>query len=123
MYEIDVTASDEPSNGSGSARTDHLVSDPVVVDRGRPTVSGTAAPGLVVRGTATDALSIINDVTFSVDGGPFRTASASDGLFDEPTEKFELKLPQDLAPGRHRVVVRARDARGNIASSALVVEK
>ena len=123
VYEIDVTASDEPSNGSGAARTDHLVSGPVVVDRGRPTVSKASNDGLTVTGTVTDDLSIINDVAFSIDGGPFRPASASDGLFDEPSEAFQIKLPSDLRPGRHRVVVRARDAHGNMASSALVVEK
>ncbi len=123
VYEIDVTASDEPSNGSQAARTDHLVSDPVVIDRGRPRVSGARAKGLVIRGTASDDLSIINDVTFSIDGGPFRTASAVDGLYDEPNEAFEVRLPPDLKQGRHRVVVRARDAFGNITTSALVVEK
>jgi hypothetical protein len=61
-------------------------------------------------------------VTIQIDDGPFRPASATDGIFDGRAEPFEFRLPDPLPFGRHRVVVRARDALGNLVTSRLVVE-
>jgi len=121
IYEVEVRASDEPSNGAGAAATDSLISEPFVIDRTRPTLEGVTVSGDRVTGVAKDRGSYINDVAFSIDGGSFRAASPSDGLFDSGIEKFELVLPADLAPGAHRVIIRARDARGNIVTFALQV--
>ena len=123
VYEIEVRASDEPTNGTGRALTDELVSAPFVVDRQRPVVSGAVVDGNKIRATATDAGGYIHDVSFSIDNAPFRTASPKDGLFDGPMEEFEIALPADLGPGSHRVVIRARDSFGNIGTLALVVKR
>jgi hypothetical protein len=122
IYEAAVMASDEPSHGAGAAQSDLLISDPFVVDRTRPTLEGVTEKGGRITGVAKDRGSYIHDVAFAIDGGRFRAASASDGLFDQSTEKFELVLPADLAAGPHRVVIRARDARGNFVTFALQVE-
>ncbi|PRP90781.1 hypothetical protein ENSA5_62150 [Enhygromyxa salina] len=121
IYEVRVIATDEPSNGAGSARRDELVSAPFVIDRSRPTLSNVTHAGGRVTGVAKDQGSYVHDVAFSIDGADFRAASASDGLFDSSSEKFELALPDDLGPGPHRVVVRARDARGNLETVAIKV--
>lgn len=121
IYEVRVTASDEPSNGAGAAARDQLISEPFVIDRTRPTLDNVSASGGRITGVAKDRGSYVRDVAFSIDGGDFRAASASDGLYDSSTEKFELVLPSDLGPGVHRVVVRARDARGNLVTAALKV--
>lgn len=123
VYEIGVKASDEPSNGTARARTDELVSDPVVVDRGRPVISGVVVDGSRIRATAADNGGYVHDVAFSIDGGQFRAASPTDGLFDEPNEEFTAELPASLGPGPHRVVIRARDSFGNIGTLAVVVER
>jgi hypothetical protein len=120
VYEIEVTASDEPANGSGKARKDDLKSSPFIIDRTRPKIAGTKVSGRDVTGTASDTGSHVHDVGYSIDGGPFRTASAEDGLFDGPQERFSIKLP-DLDKGRHRLVLRARDAHGNMSTIALSV--
>lgn len=121
LYEVRVRATDEPSNGSGTAATDELISDPFVIDRTRPALAKVSVSGTRVTGSVSDEGSYVHDVAFSVDGKPFRAASASDGLFDSRSETFELQLPDDLGPGVHRVVVRARDARGNIETVAIKV--
>lgn len=121
IYEVRVIASDEPSNGSGTAALDELVSEPFVIDRTRPTLEGVKVDGTRVTGIAKDRGGRIHDVAFAVDGGKFRAASASDGLFDSGAEKFELQLPTDLGAGVHRVVVRARDASGNLETFALTI--
>jgi hypothetical protein len=120
IYEVRVVASDEPSNGAGAAASDELISEPFVIDRARPTLEQVKAEGGRITGIAKDPGGYILDVAFSVDGADFRAASARDGLFDSSTEAFELNLPA-LAPGRHRVVVRARDASGNLVTLALEV--
>ena len=121
IYEVRVTASDEPSNGAGAAASDQLVSEPFVIDRTRPTLENVRHSGGRITGVAKDRGSYVHDVAFAVDGGAFRAASPSDGLFDSSAETFELQLPADLGPGIHRVVVRARDARGNLETAALEV--
>ncbi|KIG17020.1 hypothetical protein DB30_03617 [Enhygromyxa salina] len=121
IYEVRVIASDEPSNGAGAAARDQLISEPFVIDRTRPTLDNVSASGGRVTGVAKDRGSYVRDVAFSIDGGAFRSATASDGLYDSSTEKFELMLPSELGPGVHRVVVRARDARGNLTTVALEV--
>ncbi|MGH1346749.1 MAG: hypothetical protein ACRBN8_34600 [Nannocystales bacterium] len=123
VYEVGVRASDEPANGSAAARTDELVSDPFVVDRQRPSVSTPAVTGERVTATATDEGGYIHDASYSVDGGRFRTASAQDGVFDSPKEVVEFDLPDDLRPGAHRVVLRVRDASGNLATIPVVIRK
>ena len=122
VYEVQVTASDEPSNGSGTAARDQLVSEPFVIDRTRPSLADVKVDGTRVTGVARDEGSYVRDVAYSVDGGSFRAASASDGLFDSGSEGFELRLSDDLGPGPVRVVIRARDARGNIETLALRVD-
>lgn len=121
VYEIRVRASDEPDNGAGAAAFDELVSEPFLIDRTRPTLENVKVAGAKVTGVAKDQGSYVHDVGFSIDGGGFRAASPSDGLFDSSSEGFELRLPADLAPGAHRLVVRARDARGNLRTVALKV--
>lgn len=121
IYEVRVIASDEPSNGSGSAALDELVSEPFVIDRTRPTLEAVKLDGNRITGIAKDRAGRVHDVAFAVDGGKFRAASASDGLFDSGAEKFELRLPSDLGAGVHRVVVRARDASGNLETFALTI--
>lgn len=123
VYEVGVRASDEPANGSAAARTDELVSDPFVVDRQRPTVSTPSVKGQRVTATASDEGGYIHDASYSVDGGRFRTASAQDGVFDSPKEVLEFDLPDDLRPGAHRVVLRVRDASGNLATIPVVIRK
>ena len=123
VYEVAVTASDSPANGSARARTDRLISAPVVVDRERPTIKSLAVNGSMVSGTASDDTGYIHDVTYSVDAGQFQAASAVDGLFDDRNEAFELRLPDELLPGRHRLVVRARDAFGNFVTQAIFFDR
>ncbi len=122
VYEVEVKVSDAPSNGDDTAATDELLSAPFVVDRQRPKVSDVKVDGGRLTAIARDDGGYIHDVAYSIDGGPFRPASAVDGLFDGPEEKVAAKLPRTLAKGKHRLVVRARDSFGNIASDATFFE-
>jgi hypothetical protein len=122
VYEVEIVASDEPSNGTAKARKDGLISDPVIVDRQRPTIASVTIKGRRLTGTAQDRGSYIHDVAFSLDNDAFRSASPQDGLFDGTSEAFVLDLPDDLTPGQHRLVIRARDAFGNIGTFPMVIK-
>lgn len=121
VYEVEVKASDEPSNGDGNARTDELRSAPFVVDRQRPRIEDLRWGGGKLSANVRDAGGYVHDVSYRVNDGPFRTVAASDGLFDEPTEAI-LVTPSGLRSGTHRIVVRARDSFGNIETAALIVK-
>jgi hypothetical protein len=123
VYEAQVVASDEPTNGSARARTDEVVSAPFIVDHKRPTIDEVKVVGTKIAARAKDEGSRIIAVHYSIDGGPFRTASPADGLFDADSEAFEIQLPADLKPGKHRVVLRARDGFGNLGTLAVVAER
>lgn len=121
IYEIEVVASDEPSNGAGNARTDELRSAPFVVDRQRPRIEDLRFVGGKVTATIRDAGGYVHDVSYSIDGGSFRSVAAADGLFDEPTESVAFS-PRSLRPGTHRLVLRARDSFGNLETEAVIVK-
>ncbi|HFE46365.1 MAG TPA: hypothetical protein ENJ18_12870 [Nannocystis exedens] len=123
LYEVEVRASDEPANGVSRAQTDVKVSSPFVVDRSRPEVGGITIKGSQLRGFARDSGGYVHDVGVSIDGQAFRPASPDDGIFDGNYENYTFELPADLGAGRHRVVVRARDAFGNIGSGALIIDR
>ncbi|MFO0634186.1 MAG: hypothetical protein U0168_15170 [Nannocystaceae bacterium] len=123
VYEVEVTASDEPSNGTRRARTDELVSEPFVVDRQRPAISTPSVSGDVIKAVATDGSGFVHDVSFAIDNGPMRAASPTDGLFDSGSEAFEIALPAELGKGSHRVVLKARDGAGNSATVAILIKR
>lgn len=120
VYEASVMASDEPENGSASARTDEARSAPFIVDRGRPSIEDLVIDGTTVRGRARDDFSNIHDVAYRIDDGPFHLASPADGLFDNTSEAFEIQLPP-LPGNLHRLVVRARDGFGNFVTTAVTL--
>jgi hypothetical protein len=122
VYEVEVVASDEPSNGRDDAGTDAMVSDPFIIDRSRPTIVTVDIRGDRVRGTVADTGSHIHDVAFAIDAGEFRAVSPDDGLWDSGRESFDFRLPA-LEPGAHRIVVRVRDAHGNFTTRALSVRR
>ncbi|MEX1365537.1 MAG: hypothetical protein AB1Z98_20585, partial [Nannocystaceae bacterium] len=61
----------------------------------------------------------VHDAAVKVDDGPFRSIAAADGIFDEPDEVISTVLDR-VEPGLHRVVLRVRDAFGNIESAAIL---
>ena len=121
LYEIRVTASDEPSNGPGTEQTAFRVTPPFRVDNVPPTVQDLRArkgpgPSLQVSGVAVDSGSPLRSVEVSVDGGPFRGIQPEDGLMDSPSESFSVDVPLATDRQGNWVVVQVRDAAGNEGS-------
>ena len=125
MYQIQVTASDRPSEPDAPMKGE-AISGAFAVDNTPPTIK-TDAPVIgadktvAVSGTLASGLAFIKAVQFTVDGtGDPLAASAVDGMFDSATEPFKLTtLP--LTSGAHKIEITAFDWAGNTATSTVSV--
>lgn len=119
-YVVRVWASDERAVAQGRALDFTFTSSTLLVDNGRPEVTGLALKGGRITGHARDAASPVAQVDFSINGGEWRPAAPDDGILDELDEPFTVTLPP-LGPGTHVVTVRALDSADNAASAKLLV--
>ena len=117
-YEVRVEVTDLPSNGPKNAKAMARLSKPFLIDRGRPEVTAQLR-GRQLHGTATDGISRITRVDVSVDGEPALLAAATDGIFDQTSEGFDLELPESaVAPG-HTIIIQVTDDAGNTGALRL----
>lgn len=119
VYRLRLTATDARSNDAGRALEDVFVTPPFVVDNARPQVTGLVVKDGVVSARAADQLSRIDELAWSIDGGEWRVAFPKDGVFDDVTELFSVRLPKDLGPGSHTLELRAADEGDNIGAAAV----
>ena len=112
-YLVRVWATDEKANPGERALDSTFVSPPFLVDNTRPEVIDLVARGPVITGKVRDAASAIAAVDYSVDGEDWRPVSPSDGLWDQRSEGFALRLPASVSKGPHVVNVRALDGADN----------
>ncbi len=122
LYELKVVVSDERSNPPELALTHELISSPFLIDNKRPELkdlSFDAATG-TLSGRAIDSTSSIAELGYSVDGGDFYPLSPRDGVLDDLSEDFSVRLPR-LSPGLHTVLVRTCDAAENATTAQILV--
>lgn len=120
-YQIKLEASDEESNPVGQALTDERISGWVKVDNTRPRVEQLRWEQGQLRGRAVDEFSVISALEYSINGGPWRSLPAADGVLDDLIEEFAVQLPEPLA-GSATIAVRATDEEGNTGTARIVVE-
>src|SRR5262249_11764897 len=123
VYRVKVVASDRRDNAEEDALTGERVSEPFVVSHTPPEVAVkvTSVEGgqAVVEATATDALVRLTSASFAVNGKKWSNVFPSDGLFDSKEEKFRFKT-EALKPGTYVLVLRVKDAAGNVGSGDVV---
>ena len=73
----------------------------------------------VVEATAADPLVRLTAASFAVNGKKWINVFPTDGLFDSKTETFRFKT-EALKPGTYVLVLRCKDAAGNIGSGDVV---
>ena len=125
MYQIQVTASDRPSEPESPMKGE-ASSGVFAVDNSPPAVK-TDAPVIAIdktvsiTGTATSGLVFVKAVQFTIDTGTDTMAAAAvDGLFDSPSEPFKLTtLP--LTSGVHKINITVYDWSGNTGTSTVNV--
>ncbi len=116
-YRLRVTASDRLANTKPRTLESSWTTPLIVVDNERPKVSGLSIRYPAATARATDALSTIAGLAFSVDDGPWQIGGTQDGIFDDPSELLKLTMPSGLAKGAHTLAIRVSDSAGNVGSA------
>lgn len=123
LYRIKVTASDERDNPPAEAFAVERISQPAPITHLPPTVTvkliGIESGKAKLEATATDPLVRIVDASYTVDGKRWTKLFPVDGIYDSKSERFRFET-DSLRPGGHVVLVRVRDAAGNLGSGDAV---
>lgn len=125
-YVIRVVAKDSPGNPAGQALTGERTSEPFDVDNTQPSVTA-SQPQIVgdsarISFTASDASSRLARAEYSVNGGPWMTVYAEDGISDSSDERYPVEIPV-RGPGEWVVTLRVFDSSGNAGNGRAVVKK
>jgi hypothetical protein len=127
-YYFRVIASDLPSNATNVARTDELISSPVLIDNTPPVIT-LGAPRrsndgvndrLELDADVVDQTSPLRRFEYSLDAGPWTPVEAADGVTDSPREQYHIAI-EKLRAGEHLLVVRAYDTANNAGLAKVVV--
>lgn len=123
MYQVRIVASDRRDNTSEEALTGERISRPFVVTTLPPVVQvkvvDTEGGRAIIEASATDPLVRLTEASFSLNGKKWVNIFPRDGLFDSKSESFRFQTDH-LPPGTHVLVLRVRDAAGNIGSGDVV---
>lgn len=123
MYQAKVVASDRRDNTPEETLTAERISPWIAVSHDPPTVAakwlGVEGGRGVVEATATGTLVRLIEASYAVDGSRWSSAFPVDGIFDSKTETLRIRT-EPLRPGTHVVVVRVRDAAGNVGTADVV---
>jgi hypothetical protein len=123
VYQLKVVASDHKENAPEDALKAERISAPFPVTHAPPVVAvrvtGVEGDRAVIEATATDPLVRLTEASFAVNGKKWSPLFPTDGLFDSKTEQFRFKT-QALRPGTYVLVVRVRDAAGNVGAGDVV---
>jgi len=121
LYVVHVMVSDERAQPGERALTAGFDSVPLLVDNRKPVVRGLTARYPTLDGRAEDDASVITQLEYAVDGGDWHLFSPADGMADELSEPFSIRLPT-LSRGAHAIVVRATDSADNVGAASLVFQ-
>jgi hypothetical protein len=117
-YRVRVTASDAAANSPDRALASSQTTTMFAIDNTRPVIDALTVSYPRAQARATDAISTIAEMAFSVDDGPWQLGASADGLFDDTTEDLRIELPASLTRGSHTLGVRVADAAGNVGSTS-----
>jgi hypothetical protein len=124
-YQLRLEASDRLSNPEEQALSAAKDSDPFVVDNTPPRVQvrgqSQGNGRYLLTGKATDELSSIVKLWYSVDAEDWQVLSTADQVFDAPEEEFSFST-EPLSPGEHTIVVKAMDMAGNTSAGKTLVK-
>jgi hypothetical protein len=117
-YRVRVTASDAAANTPDRALSSNASSTMFAIDNARPTISNLEVTYPKAKAKASDGISTLAEMAFSIDDGPWQLGTTVDGLYDDLSEDLRIDLPAGLARGAHTLAVRVADAAGNVGSTS-----
>lgn len=118
-YRFRLEVSDEPANGAEEALTNAGEFPLVLLDQTPPAVE-LRQEGDHARWAATDAASRVARAEYRLDGGPWKSLQADDGLFDSASETGRVAIP--AAAGGGVMDVRCFDERENSRIYSLILK-
>ncbi len=116
-YRLRVTSSDAMANSPDRALEAARTSTLFAIDNSRPTITGLTVKDGKASATVEDELSVLAELAFAVDDGPWQLGTTVDGIFDSTSEAVKVDVPAGLARGTHTLSVRVADAAGNVGSA------
>jgi len=116
-YRVRVTSSDALANSPDRALTSQATSALFVIDNTRPVIEGLTVKGGRADARVADELSVITEMAFAIDDGPWQLGTTTDGIFDGEAESLRVDVPTGLSKGTHTLSLRAADAAGNVGSA------
>jgi hypothetical protein len=123
MYKVKLVASDRKDNAAEDCLSAERISAAVPVSHTPPVVmlklEGIEEGRAVLTATATAPLVRLTEASFAVNGKKWANVFPTDGLFDSKSEQFRFRTDA-LKPGTHVVVLRVRDAAGNVGAGDVV---
>ena len=126
MYQVKVVASDRKDNSPEDCLSAERISAAVPVSHVPPTVTlkhtGFEGDRATFEATGSAPLVRLTEASFAVNGKKWMSVFPTDGLFDSKLEQFRFQT-ESLRPGTYVVVLRVRDAAGNVGSGDVVFTK
>lgn len=124
-YLLKVVAIDSSANPPGMALGGERVSRPFLVDNTPPEVKIVSVTPIGkrkyrVEGRVKDEISLVKEISFSLDGGGWMGLSSLDGILDSPQEEFSFPI-DPLTKGEHTIVIKATDFSLNIGTDKKVI--
>jgi hypothetical protein len=126
-YIFKIVAKDSLSNPIGQSLVGSLTSDSILIDNSPPTVSQIGNVEMdgrqaTIRFEAVDRGDRVTRAEYSVNGGEWTAVISDDGINDDPTERFTVRIPT-LQIGEYSIVIRVHDMVGNSGSTRSVIMK
>lgn len=115
-YKVRVTSSDAAANSPDRALTSSYASTMFAIDNTRPTINSLTVSYPKASARASDAISTIAEMAYSIDDGTWQLGTTADGLYDDQAEDLRIDLPAGLPRGTHTLAIRVADAAGNVGS-------
>jgi hypothetical protein len=123
MYQLKVVASDRKDNPPEEALSAERISAAFPVAHDAPQVQikvvAIEREEAILEASASDPLVRLTSASFSLNGKKWVNVFPTDGLFDNKTENFRFRT-EALKAGTYVVVLKVKDAAGNIGSGDVV---
>lgn len=126
-YTLKIVARDSPSNPTGQSLSGELISEPFDIDNTQPVVAVVGTPQVTgsrgrVTFSARDAAGYLVKAEYSVNGSPWKSVRAEDGISDSPEEGYtvEVELGEAL---EYSITLRVFDSVGNIGNARAVIRR
>src|SRR5262249_3945027 len=120
LYRVKVIASDRKDNAPEETMTAERTSAAVPVAHEPPSVTlklaGIDGEQAVLEASATDPLVRLTEAALAVNGHRWANVFPVDGLFDSKSETFRFKTDA-LRPGTHVLMLRVKNAAGNVGAA------